>query len=444
MLPLNYFSSCYIDSIIISLFYNQDDKLEKFFFNRKTTSAQLSSCYSFKRVSALIEQPLTNFKGKNIDQHYSYVNDNIHKLKEVLRNIISYFHNKSSLPEVTQEFLDGVTNNEEFNTREKITAGQNDIITPGKLTYQEIKKTFPRLPREFTLNEISKYIFYFRILLMGSCTSSSFSFANEDAIEFLENFFEIFGIVGSLTEVKENDVTEQETTKITPAAVLQKTDLCFYLQFTQGEEEGTLEIKYFLKTREASLHLQTTFESGARYFDIVDYSKIPFFFIGLNRQKQQSDEDGGIRNVYHEIFINATEKQIIDGKEFFLNSIICGKPGHYVCYIKNGNDWYFFNDLVNESGEVIFRKIGTFEQLKNIGDTRYHPFRHGILFMYKETVEDTGDEIHTVENDSSTATRSFFDDYTDSGTVEFLLKIIMVLLIICIVILIFIMIFKND
>ena len=441
MLPLNYLSSCYLDSIIISLFYNQDDKLENLFFKRNITPEQLHSCYSFKRVSALNETPLTNFRGKNNVQHYSYVSDNIVKLKHVLQNIISLLHNSDiGLPEVTQEFLDSVTDNEEFNTREKITAGQNDRNTPGNLQYQTIKNTFPILPRVFTLNEISKYILYFRILLMGSCTSSSFSFRNEDAIEFLENFFEIFGIVGSLTEIKEIYDTEQETTKITPAAFLQKTDLCFYLQFTQGEEEeGTLEIKYFLKTKEASLHLQTTFESGARYFDIVDYSRIHFFFIGLNRQKQIIDEEGNIRNDYHEIFINADEKLIIDGKEFFLNSIICGRPGHYVCYIKNGNDWYFFNDIVSESGNVIFSKIGTFEQLKSIGNVRYHPFRHGILFMYKKV-----EEVEYVDRVIGSDDVKVLDNYTGSEKVEFLLKIFMVLLIICIVILMFILIFKND
>lgn len=440
MLPFNFLSSCYLDSIIISLFYNQDDKLENFFFNRDITPAQLSSCYSFKRVSALNETPLTNFRGKNNVQHYSYVNDNIIKLKQVLQNIISLLHNSDiSLPEVTQEFLDGVTNNEDFNTREKITPGQNDRNTPGKLQYQTIKKTFPLLPREFTLNEISKYILYFRILLTGSCTSSSFSFVNEDAIEFLENFFEIFGIVGSLTEVREMNDTEQETNKITPATYVQKTDLNFYLQFKQGEEEGTLEIKYFLKTREASLHLQTTFESGERYFDIIDYSKLPFFFIGLNRQKQIHGEDGGVIDAYHEIFINADEKLIIDGKEFFLNSIICGRPGHYVCYIKNGNNWYFFNDLVSESGNLIFRNIGTFEQLKNIGNVRYHPFRHGILFMYKGV-----GELEYVDRVIGSGDVKILENYRDSENVEFLLKIFMVLLLICIVILMFVLIFKKD
>ena len=88
MLPMNYLSSCYIDSIIISLFFNRDSAIEKKFLDENITEGQVKSCYRFKRVSALDQPPLTNYLGKTEIQHNSGVSANIIRLKKVLKNII--------------------------------------------------------------------------------------------------------------------------------------------------------------------------------------------------------------------------------------------------------------------------------------------------------------------------------------------------------------------
>ena len=389
MLPMNYLSSCYIDSIIISLFFNRDSAIEKKFLDENITEGQVKSCYRFKRVSALDQPPLTNYLGKTEIQHNSGVSANIIRLKKVLKNIILSLHGKQvNTPEITQSFLNEIISEPNFDTHEKIGVLQNDK-TVNQLEFKLIKRKFQPLPRNFYLNEISLLIHYFRILLIGSCTSNIFSFVTEDVIEFLENFFDIFGIVGSLTEVKEQyeDIV-QKTVKITPAAYIQKTELHLFLEDVD-HSNSRVTMNVFLKTPEASLLLQSTNENTSRVFDIVDYSKLPFFFIGLDRQHRKYDDEGNHSDVYNDILIDDAETLTIDGKQFFLNSIICGRPGHFVCYILRGNTWYFFNDIIEEENDAVtFKEIGSYLDLQKIENTNYHPFKQGILFMYREVLLD--------------------------------------------------------
>ena len=49
------------------------------------------------------------------------------------------------------------------------------------------------------------------------------------------------------------------------------------------------------------------------------------------------------------------------GRNLFLLSVVVYTPGHYTCYIRCDNDWWYYND--NPGGKPTFRRIGSYEDM---------------------------------------------------------------------------------
>jgi hypothetical protein len=397
MLPVNYLNSCYIDSILVSLFYQPNNKINEIFFNNAFTKIQCESCYNFKRVNELDSNPQLNFRWRTKKEHCGIVGDGVTKIKTVLRDIVHLLQNKEAVTKISLATINSLALDTEAVLREKYTDGGNDRTTPGKRAFKITMRNFPVISTG--KNKITNLIFYFRSLFYGVCSLENISFGQQDASEYMESLFNVLGVVGEYQEITNHSNGSRSVQTISDSSIyIQKTILQHFFPF----EQDTVSVEYLLKNEKGFLLLRPINQDLHNTYQIIDYSKLSFFFLTINRIFQNFENNKTIEE-YCDVEINALEKLIVDETTFYLSSIVVGRPGHWVCYTMKNNVWYHFNDLQTNYIE----KIGSFEDLQNFSNA-YTPFRHGCVFMY------TKEKQFAVDKDE--------DEYTDVSVINILKK----------------------
>lgn len=431
MLPVNYLNSCYIDSILVSLFYQPNDKINEIFFNSAVTKIQCDSCYNFKRVNELNSDPLLNFRWRTKKDHCAIVYNGVAKLKTVLRDIVHLLQNEDSKSKISLATINSLALDNEMVLREQYTDGGNDISTQGKRAFQIKMRQFPVI--SMGKNKITNLIFYFRSLFYGVCSLENISFGQQDASEYMESLFNVLGVVGEYQEVKKARDGETTVLNVSDSSIyLQKTILQHFFPINQDK----LNVKYLLKNEQGARLLNPIFDDMHKTYQIIDYSKLSFFFLTINRMFEKIEKNRTVSE-YCDVKIEAPEKLIVSEKAFYLTSIVVGRPGHWVCYTMRNNVWYYFNDLeTNYIG-----KIGSFKNLQKFSKA-YDPFRHGCVFMYTsdEQLAVDVDESESVYSDNSENNISENNILQTNGTDDSSSNVQLILIIILIIILVLLLI----
>lgn len=424
MLPVNYLNSCYIDSILVSLFYQPNDKINEIFFKPSFSNDQCDSCYNFKRVNEVDSNPLLNFRWRTKKEHCAIIGDGVAKIKSVLRDIVHLLQNEESKSKISLATINSLALDNEMVLRERYTDGGNDISTPGKRAFEIKMRHFSVIP--IGKNKITNLIFYFRSLFYGVCSLENISFGQQDASEYMESLFNVLGVVGEYQEITKHSNGETTIQTLSDSSIyLQKTILQHFFPINQDK----LDVELLLKNETGAQRLNPIFSDRHKTYQIIDYSKLSFFFLTINRMFEII-ENGITVSVYCDVKVEARETLIVSEKTFYLTSIVVGQPGHWVCYTMRNNVWYYFNDLeTNYIG-----KIGSFENLQNFRNA-YDPFRNGCVFMYtsdKQSVVDV-DKSQSVNSDNREKNILQTNGTDDSSSnVQLILIIIMVLLLIII------------
>lgn len=221
--------------------------------------------------------------------------------------------------------------------------------------------------------------------LLRKCPSTSgqafYGTGTQDAGEFLQYLFALFeisGVIRTRRTMVTNDMGDDpQMVKI--REIDDVTSPIILIPAMQLMRYNSIRINYFLIQQEDAIFDQSNLYKGpdGRMYRrrIEENIVVKGDYIIFYAQRLYNFGQGEKRS-YTEIVPNETIK--VGDKKLDLFAIVVHENVHYTCYIKCGEDsWFYYNDLTN-----LILPVGTYKQM--LAEKKYpNPKTKGVLYFYK-------------------------------------------------------------
>jgi ubiquitin C-terminal hydrolase len=220
--------------------------------------------------------------------------------------------------------------------------------------------------------------------LFKKCSSKTeqkfYSTKMQDAGEFLQYLFSIFNVEetkSKQTIYVTNNLESDQDAVIIQDRLVTISPIILLPEYHQIEYDDSINIQNYIYNifetifDENNLYVSKT---GEKYQRKIEKNIISGDYLVFYAQRVYLDDNGSKKRHYKKII---APENINTKKQLNLHAIVVHKSLHYTCYIKCGNNWFYYNDINNT-----IKLIGEYNNLKSINDSPPNPFTHGVLYFY--------------------------------------------------------------